>query len=181
MIVFVIGGSGSGKSEFAESICMKLPTKEKYYIATMQAYDEESRARVEKHRKARSGKGFVTIEQGTHMEKVSLPEDSTALLECMSNLVANEVFAPEGRGASCTEVLKEGLHHLAKQAGNLVFVSNDIFTDGVEYDSSTENYLKILGEINREAAGMADLVYEVVCGIPICVKGQDSGTGAVQL
>ena len=31
---------------------------------------------------------------------------------------------------------------------------------------------KILGEVNREAAAMADYVYEVVCGIPICVKGE---------
>ena len=160
---------------------MKLPAKKKYYIATMQAYDDESRARVEKHRNARSGKGFVTIEQGTHVEMVNLPKGSTALLECISNLVANEVFAPEGRGESCAEVLKKGLHHLTEQAENLVFVSNDIFADGMEYDPSTENYLQLLGEINREAAGMADLVYEVVCGIPICVKGENIGKGTDQI
>ena len=73
MIVLVIGGSGSGKSEFAENICMELPAEEKRYIATMQAFDEESRARIAKHRKARSGKGFETIEQGTHLETVCLP------------------------------------------------------------------------------------------------------------
>ena len=89
MIVLVIGGSGSGKSEFAETICMELPAEEKCYIATMQAFDDESRARIAKHRKARSGKGFETIEQGTHLEAVCLPGGCTALLECMSNLVAN--------------------------------------------------------------------------------------------
>lgn len=168
----VIGGSGSGKSEFAENICMELPAEEKRYIATMQAFDEESRARIAKHRKARSGKGFETIEQGTHLETVCLPGGCTALLECMSNLVANEVFAPEGRGADCSEVLKCGLHHLAANAAHLVIVTNDIFSDGVTYDPETEQYRKILGEVNREAAAMADYVYEVVCGIPICVKGE---------
>ena len=59
MIVLVIGGSGSGKSEFAENICMELPAEEKRYIATMQAFDEESRARIAKHRKARSGDAFA--------------------------------------------------------------------------------------------------------------------------
>ena len=87
---------------------MELPAEEKRYIATMQAFDEESRARIAKHRKARSGKGFETIEQGTHLETVCLPGGCTALLECMSNLVANEVFAPEGRGADCSEVLNAG-------------------------------------------------------------------------
>ena len=171
MIVFVIGGSGSGKSEFAESICMKLPAEEKRYIATMQVFDEESRARVEKHRKARRGKGFETIEQATHLEEVRLPEKCTALLECMSNLVANEVFAPEGRGMSCGEILYKGLQQLAAQAENLVIVSNDVFTDGVTYDPETEQYLAILGKLNQEAAAMADSVYEVVCGIPVCIRG----------
>ena len=46
------------------------------------------------------------------------------------------------------------------------------FSDGVTYDPETEQYRKILGEVNREAAAMADYVYEVVCGIPICVKGE---------
>ena len=119
-----------------------------------------------------SGKGFETIEQGTHLETVCLPGGCTALLECMSNLVANEVFAPEGRGADCSEVLKCGLHHLAANAAHLVIVTNDIFSDGVTYDPETEQYRKILGEVNREAAAMADYVYEVVCGIPICVKGE---------
>ena len=105
MIILVTGGSGSGKSEFAENCCMKLPAVEKRYSATMQAYDEESRARIRKHQNARSGKGFSTVEQGTHLEDVSLPKGCTALLECMSNLVANEMFAPEGRSEGCKEVI----------------------------------------------------------------------------
>lgn len=171
MIVLVIGGNGSGKSEFAESICMQLPAKKKCYIATMQAFDDESRARIAKHRKARSGKGFETLEQGTHLEQVILPGHTTALLECMSNLVANEVFAPEGRGMDCGEILKTGLHHLAEQAEHLVIVSNDVFADGITYDPETEQYMKLLGLANQEAAQMADYVWEVVCGIPLCVKG----------
>ena len=60
MIVLVIGGSGSGKSEFAETICMELPAEEKCYIATMQAFDDESRARkmcIRDSRLCRSGAG----------------------------------------------------------------------------------------------------------------------------
>jgi adenosylcobinamide kinase/adenosylcobinamide-phosphate guanylyltransferase len=75
---------------------MKLPAVEKRYIATMQAFDEESRARIRKHQRARSGKGFATIEQGTHLEEVSLPKECTALLECMSNLVANDCTGRTG-------------------------------------------------------------------------------------
>lgn len=176
MIILVTGGSGSGKSEFAENCCMKLPAVEKRYIATMQAYDEESRARIRKHQNARSGKGFSTVEQGTHLEDVSLPKGCTALLECMSNLVANEMFAPEGRSEGCKEVILQGIRHLAAEAKHLVIVSNNIFEDGMEYDSGTKAYMRILGEINQEVAVLADQVYEVVCGIPIMIKGSNFGS-----
>ena len=152
MIILVTGGSGSGKSEFAENCCMKLPAVEKRYIATMQAFDEESRARIRKHQRARSGKGFAT------------------LLECMSNLVANEMFAPEGRGEDCKDAILQGIRHLAAEAKHLVIVSNNIFDDGIEYDPGTKLYMRILGEINQEVAVLADQVYEVVCGIPILMK-----------
>ena len=70
----------------------------RYYIATMKVFDKEGQARVERHKRMRSGKGFQTIEQPVSveeaLEKIGHPmaSESTALLECMSNLVANDVF-----------------------------------------------------------------------------------------
>ena len=175
MIVLVIGGSGSGKSEFAETICMELPAEEKCYIATMQAFDEESRARIAKHRKARSGKGFETIEQGTHLEAVCLPGGCTALLECMSNLVANEMYDPEGAQEKTAEQILQGILHLKSRAKNLCVVTNEVFSDGKQYDADTMRYLSYLGKINCEMAKMADEVYEVVYGIPLQRKwGQET-------
>ena len=58
MTVLVIGGSGSGKSSFAEDVLEKFPESRKYYIATMQIYDEEGKKKVERHRRIRKEKGF---------------------------------------------------------------------------------------------------------------------------
>lgn len=94
MVYTVIGGSGSGKSAYAEQLVCKIAgQKSRYYLATMQVYGEEGKARVARHRKAREGKGFLTVEQTTDVAEV-LTEgtDGTLLLECMSNLVANEMF-----------------------------------------------------------------------------------------
>ena len=44
MIHLVIGGSGSGKSEYAENLLEDSPGK--YYIATMQVYDAEGERKV---------------------------------------------------------------------------------------------------------------------------------------
>ena len=65
MIHLVIGGSGSGKSEFAENLLED--SQRKYYIATMQVYEEEGRKKVARHRRLRAGKGFQTIEQPRDM------------------------------------------------------------------------------------------------------------------
>ena len=99
MMYLIIGGSGSGKSAYAEELLFSLPDAgKKYYIATMQVCDEESRRRVQKHRKQREGKRFDTIEQPVHVSGALTQMDAgkkSAMLECVSNLVANEMFAKD--------------------------------------------------------------------------------------
>lgn len=86
MMILVTGGSGSGKSAFAEDQVVAFGEAERIYIATMFPFDEESRKRVQRHQNMRKGKGFETIECYTGLERVRVPEGSTVLLECMSNL-----------------------------------------------------------------------------------------------
>lgn len=181
MLIEVIGGSGSGKSEFAESKCMELCSGEKIYIATMEPYDEESRKRVERHRKMRAGKQFITMEVYTGLEKTVLKKGSTVLLECMSNLVANEMYSPSGRKENTEEWILKGISNLCSQAEHVVIVTNQVFSDGIRYDNSTMDYMKVLGEINCRTARMADEVYEVVHGIPLLLKNQEINKEATGL
>ena len=46
MFQIVTGGSGSGKSAFAEALAMELGEK-RYYIATMYPFGEESRKKLQ--------------------------------------------------------------------------------------------------------------------------------------
>ena len=62
MFAVVTGGSGSRKSAFAEEKVTGLGAGRRIYIATMMCFDEESKKRVERHRRMRAGKGFETIE-----------------------------------------------------------------------------------------------------------------------
>ena len=50
MMILVTGGSGSGKSAFAEETVLSLGEARRIYIATMQAFDEESHRRIRRHR-----------------------------------------------------------------------------------------------------------------------------------
>lgn len=96
MVVTVTGGSGSGKSRMAEEISQALCGGRKLYIATMIVCDEESRKRMERHQRQRAGMYFETVERPFGLERLTFKEkERLILLECMSNLIANELYCGE--------------------------------------------------------------------------------------
>ena len=166
-------GSGSGKSEYAENQAVMLSKKEDlplYYIATMKPFGEEGKRRVERHRRLRSGKGFFTVEHYVNLKQLILPGEGVVLLECLSNLTANEMFEPVGAGEHTPEEIMDGIGKIRSSSRHLIVVTNDIFSDGITYDKTTEQYQRYLGRVNRELAREADEVMEVVCGIPLQLK-----------
>ena len=167
MIVLVTGGSGCGKSTWAEQLVASLPDEKRVYIATMQVYDEESVKRVERHRAQRADTGFHTIECEKDLASADIAEGSVVLLEDLVNLMANEMFD----GGNVSRIVP-ALHELAKKCRHLVMVTNDVFSDGIEYAESTQEYIRQLAEINNAAAKIADHVVEVVYSIPVEVKGE---------
>ncbi len=174
-MILVTGGSSSGKSAYAEQLLTEIKNENTgYYIATMKVWDEESRARVKKHRGLREGKGFSTIEQPKDILRAldQIAPGSCVLLECMSNLVANEMFDGEEMH-SAREVADKILRQTVTLDGSvdqLIVVTNNVFEDGTGYDPSTVEYLRALGDINCRLAELANQVVEVVAGIPVALK-----------
>ena len=96
MLTFIFGGSASGKSEYAEQYAASLAhncNAPLFYLATMCANDTESKQRIERHRKMRADKSFQTIEVSKAIDSIAVGSDSVVLLECLSNLLANEMFS----------------------------------------------------------------------------------------
>ena len=222
MLHIVYGGSASGKSTYAESLAMSLQGDGRLlYIATMYPYkwnttelDPETMQRIKRHRAMRADKGFDTVECYRHVEHIVAKRQDVLLLECMSNLLANEMFLePDaddgGRPETMSEVEKTGVDgnagsdvektgvdgnvgsdvaetmspvskkivqaivDLSTRVQELVIVTNDVFSDGgsLTYDESTREYVKNLAEINCALAREAATVTEIVCGIPVKIKG----------
>ena len=170
MLTLVLGGAASGKSEYAESLVLQT-TGPRFYLATMQVWDAECAARVEKHRRMRAEKRFETVECPLHLDAVRLPARSTALLEDLGNLTANELYDPAGAGEQAAEAILAGLDSLAAQCENLIVVSNEVFSGGADYAGDTGCYLLALARVNNAFSARADRVVRVVCGIPVYYKG----------
>ena len=169
MLTFIFGGSASGKSEYAEQYAASLAhscNAPLFYLATMCASDTESKQRIERHRRMRANKPFQTIEMSKEIDSIAVESDSVVLLECLSNLLANEMFSNNTSVYSVFSLLQQ-IRHLQAHCQNLIVVSNEIFSDGICYDLSTTQYLSDLGYLHRELCRTASEIYEVVCGIPI--------------
>lgn len=170
MFTLVTGGSGSGKSEYAESLADSW-NDPKIYVATMMPFDEETGKKIQRHRDMRRDKGFVTVECFTGLSALHLPEGCHVLLDCMSNLTANEMYTEEGAGLGTRDSILSGIENLLAFAEDVCIVTNEIFSDGIEYGAETIRYQRCLGALNCRMAELADRVVEVVCGIPLRQKG----------
>lgn len=172
MLILLTGGSACGKSTYGEKLAVRGPNP-LYYIAAMQPYDEECLKKIARHRDIRAGKGFETIERYTGVDTLELPKSGgTALLECVCNLTANEMYRQPEAPVDPVEKVVAGVENLRRQTDTLIVVTNDVGSDDESYSEETCAYIRYLGEINARVASMADRVYELVAGIPICLKGE---------
>ena len=191
MMELVTGGSGSGKSAYAEETLCRLDSSQdrgqgketgtqqdgqRYYIATMPSWDKETEKKIAKHRAMRAGKGFCTLEWYTdfeeRLERADCPgmEGADILVECLSNLTANEMYMEGGAGKNTADAVIRGILCLRDRCRNLVVVTNDVFSESAEDSPEMRIYKETLGRINCALAEAADRVTEVVCGIPCTVK-----------
>ncbi|MDD3504289.1 MAG: bifunctional adenosylcobinamide kinase/adenosylcobinamide-phosphate guanylyltransferase [Eubacteriales bacterium] len=196
MLALISGGSGSGKSQLAEKLAVRLADNSAlYYVATMmRGHDDESARKIARHRDQRAGHGFITVERpfaggelaysrasaqeiAESESKNSVQSDGVILLECLSNLLANEMFLRSEQGLDylspeqAAEIIWYDLMQLAERSRHLVIVSNEVFADAMVFDDHSRSYLRLLGWLNQKLAEEADLSLEVYYGLPIVHKG----------
>ena len=186
-LFIVTGGAGSGKSEYAERLACTLAGEKKQviYVATMRDDGSASaRERITRHRHLREGKGFSTVECPVRITDALSGGDGVYLIEDLTNLVANEIYDPEGsvgeasgvgRGmipavlaANVTAPMKE-----ASAASDVIVVANELSLEAIDQtDGETRWFVERISQIVNSLAGYADAVTEVVCGIPVMHKGE---------
>ncbi|MCC3869139.1 bifunctional adenosylcobinamide kinase/adenosylcobinamide-phosphate guanylyltransferase [Terrisporobacter mayombei] len=182
-IILVTGGARSGKSSFAESLCIKKNNKTAY-IATSVAFDDEMKNRVKKHQESRP-KDWKTYEIYKDIYSVVEELDNnhdTVIMDCVTLMVNNLMFT---HGIEVEEATSEELNELenyirdqitklleAVKKTNLYFVivTNEIGMGIVPENKLSRIYGDFVGRANQLIGSYSDEVYFVVSGIPMKVK-----------
>lgn len=168
MISLITGGSKSGKSTYAEKLALTLAGNAPVtYIATMRVTDEEDQLIVQRHKKQRKGHHYIVFEQEKNLSSIALMDDAIVLLEDIPNLLANEMFF-DGH----PDTIIQDIQNLSAHARHLVIITNEVGSDGIVYDKETMEYIHKLHCLNNAIAVFSDHAVEVVCGIPLCIKGE---------
>lgn len=95
MTALILGGSKSGKSDYAQSLAQKMRSKDYplYYLATMKPCDMEDINRIKAHRENRKNMGFTTLEFSTDILLACGKPPGTLLLDSLTAYLLNRLSA----------------------------------------------------------------------------------------
>lgn len=175
-LIFVSGGSRSGKSHYAEMRAAKL-SGQRTYIATCPIIDDEMRQRIAKHRQERSGQGWMTVEEPVELIQAlrNCHESSVVLVDCLTLWINNLLYHAESRQET---VCEEDVADLCRQVAEvgregertIIFVTNELGMGLVPADKTSRLYRDLVGRCNQTLAALADEVVFVVSGHPLILK-----------
>ncbi len=161
----VLGGAASGKSAVAEGLVTGTG-RNRVYLATAQAHDDEMRAKLARHREAR-GPGWRTIEEPLDVGRAlaGISGDHAVLLDCATMWLSNHLLAE-------ADMAEAGLMAgLALCSAPVVIVSNEVGASVVPENALARQFREEQGRLNQKLAARAGLVVNVIAGLPQVLKG----------
>ena len=162
----MLGGARSGKSRYAESLVMALPSPW-LYVATAEARDSEMAERVASHR-GRRGPSWTTVETPRDIAGALAANATTpALVDCLTLWLSNVLLADADVDAEIEHL--EGA--LARAAAPIVLVANEVGSGIVPDSALGRRFRDLQGLLNQRMAARADRVFLVVAGLPLALKG----------
>lgn len=176
-IIFITGGSRSGKSRFALEKANSFSGK-KVYIATAEPLDEEMRERIERHKKER-GREWFTMEEPLKLAELIRElkgQYDVILLDCLTLWLSNLMMADKEVSGEIEEFiatlkkLKDSPAFSLRPSAFFI-VSNEVGMGIVPENELARKFRDMAGLLNQRVAELADEVYLMVSGIPVKIRG----------
>lgn len=167
-IILITGGERSGKSMYAEKMALTL-SQNPVYLATSRIWDEEFKERVRIH-KERRGKEWTNVEKDKELSSVDV-NGRVVVIDCVTLWCTNYFFDLASDVNRSLDALKEEFNRFTQQDATFIFVTNEIGSGSVSDNKIQRMFTDLQGWMNQYIASKADVVYLMVSGIPVLIKG----------
>ena len=166
--ILVLGGARSGKSRHAQALAERS-AGERIFIATAQAFDDEMRDRIARHRADRDD-SWRTVEAPLELAAAIRQADGagrTILVDCLTLWLSNLLLAEGDLDEACGELAAL----IPQTSGRLILVSNEVGWSIVPDNALARRFRDAAGLLNQRLAGVCDVTDLVVAGIPMRLRG----------
>lgn len=165
--LLVLGGARSGKSRYAQGRAEAMDGPH-VFIATAEAYDDEMRDRIARHRADRDGR-WTTIDAPYELpEAIAAKRGSGAivLVDCLTLWASNLLLAERALDAATDDLCRA----IRAFDGVLILVSNEVGFGIVPDNPLARRFRDVAGRINQAVAEAVAEVQLVVAGLPLTIK-----------
>jgi len=165
--LFVLGGARSGKSRYAQSRA-EAAGGNPVFIATAEAFDDEMRDRIARHRADRDAR-WTTIEAPRDLpeaiDAVSCSK-TVVLVDCLTLWVSNLLLADVDISRAGEQLCQA----ISRFEGTLILVANEVGLGIVPDNALARTFRDAAGLLNQSVAATVDEVVLLTAGLPLTLK-----------
>ena len=173
-LTLVLGGARSGKSSFAEQLCLdhcaQVKVDRAIYVATAEAGDHEMQRRIAVHRQRR-GLAWQTLEEPLDLIGVISRQanpQQPILIDCLTLWLSNLMQKNRPIDQEGDDLLKV---FRGRALPPVVMVSNEVGMGIVPDNKLARQFRDEAGRLNQKIAATANRVVLMAAGLPLSLKG----------
>jgi len=167
MIIYISGGTRSGKSNYAQKLALEKSANP-VYVATARIWDDDFAKRVDRHKSER-GPEWTSLEceQNVHLLPI---ENQVVVIDCVTLWLTNLFMTHHEDIEKTLAAFKTEIDAIQKLKGTFIIISNEI---GMGVHAETElgrKFTDLQGWANQYVAAKADDAILMVSGLPLILK-----------
>jgi len=165
--LFVLGGARSGKSRYAQARAEEMG-QARVFVATAEAYDDEMRDRIARHRADR-GAGWKTVEAPMDLVRAITDHSRSGnvlLVDCLTLWTSNLLLAERDIPAA-TDAL---IGALLGAPGPVILVANEVGLGIVPDNALARRFRDAAGIVNQRVAAVVNEAVFIAAGLPLGLK-----------
>jgi len=166
-ILFITGGTRSGKSSYAMSQALRL-SDNPIYVATARCWDKDFEKRIQRHQDERDER-WTSIEEEKSVSQLDLT-GKVVVIDCVTLWLTNFFMDCANDIEKALAEFQNEINQLEKTEATFLIISNEL---GMGTHASTElgrKFTDLQGWANQYIARKAQQVTFMVSGIPMFIK-----------